>query len=64
MDYKDNNNLGIEGFKNSVELFMPILKGFYLNKIKLTIELFNINEKSIQKLYLEPKIRTDIYQIK
>lgn len=61
---KDNNNLGIEGFKNSVELFMPILKGFYLNKIKLTIELFNINEKSIQKLYLEPKIRTDIYQIK
>lgn len=61
---KDNNGLGIEGFKNSLELFSPILKGFYLNKIKLTVELFNINEESIQKLYLESKIRTDIYQLK
>lgn len=53
---KDNNNLGIEGFKSSIDLFSPILKGFHLNNIKLTIELFNINEKSIQKLYLETKI--------
>lgn len=53
---KDNSNIGIEGFKNSIDLFSPILKCFHLNNIKLTIELFNINEKSIQKLYLETKI--------
>lgn len=50
---KDNNNLGIVGFKKSIDLFLPILKGFNFNNINLTIELFDSNNKSIQKLYLE-----------
>lgn len=50
---KDNNEIGIKGFKKSLDLFKPILIGLYLNKLKVTIELFNINEELIQKLYLE-----------
>lgn len=50
---KDNNSLGIEGFKNSTALFYPVLKGFHFNKIKITIVLYNNQGKSIQKLFLE-----------
>lgn len=49
----DNNNLGIMGFKKSIDLFYPILKGFHFNKIKLSIELFDKHNQSIQKLFLE-----------
>lgn len=49
---KDNDRLGVEVFRESLRLFHPILIGFHLNKIRLTIELFNVNGDSIHKLYL------------
>ncbi|BEN23759.1 TPA: hypothetical protein ACGD5G_002510 [Serratia marcescens] len=51
----DNDNLGVGGFKKSIDLFYPVLKGFHFNKIKLTIELFDKHNKSIQKLFLEER---------